>query len=938
MNPEGTSTAAPSTPEQKEVPSTPASQGGFLRGFARLVIGNAVVVLVVLAALLGGAAWAHSKLVGLRDGLVFIPSHNAELFRDFPAMSDPSHDAFVFWCNGCDLTKEPDFESRFNATIATLDRVSKEEYWCADLEWSSYQSPVHGLPSEVYMSQGNSVSFVEFHFSAKKCMMAVREALKELRTGKGKVLSAQGGPETAAAASMEAEFGTSMKHSMIAMPICAFILWMVVGNVFRATTPMLVVGASFLTGQSAVVASKEMFPSLDVNFDDSMALFVVLALAVDYALFFWTRFNQERDRCQDDASGYREALVVTLHRSSQVIIVSNVFVTMAYGVTMTMPHMNLWAYLALYIECMVGCAAAAFYSVTMIPALAILFPCLFDRGRCPLDAVQQRAWKGLPDPQGMWARWARCITRKPYMYVVPCVVYACMLPFVVLLFQYRASYDVEVSGLRHDILEPKALRQFEDNFNMGMLFPTTLVLEAKFLGNLPREKPSEDAASFIQLSAGNVGGGRPLTWQDLVQVKDVGPREEAADDEKAGYSVRLGATHRSSFKDEKLAQECVAQPGFTSLMSRDRFRMKKDVALSTEFGRAVCQLSAALLQGSKGTSWEVDTEDILSIWWMPNQAQKMIVDSKLQSELLGKGENRTHNAQGQMETGDEYADSIRKELAARDLMSRIPPVLQQSVSIDGNKVLLKVSNRFRPSSPDAYQLDHFIREKLLGEPITFEVQNRKYALSVRHQSCMQVSVDAGTALLRYAPKALAIFAPLVAVAVGSSFGSAFLSVKLALTVIVPILTTYGMAVAVYQMNALNFLGVQMWQGTGGLDYRLIMLTGAILFGFAMDYDLFLFVRVYEHRADGYDNLSAVKKALAETGPVITTAGAMMAVSFFFLMCAQTVFVRIMGFIFFVGVMLDVIVVRMMLAPVFLSLAENLNYWPTKMPKASKTWD
>ncbi|CAK0873975.1 unnamed protein product, partial [Prorocentrum cordatum] len=326
-SPEGTSVAAPLAPEQKDVPSPPAAgQGGFLRGFARVVVGNAVLVLVVVTALLGGAAWAHFKLVGLRDGLVFIPSHNAELFRDFPAMSDPSHDAFVFWCNGCDLTKEPEFDSRFNATIATLDRISKEEYWCADLEWSSYQSPVHGLPSDVYMSQGNSVSFVEFHFSTKKCMTAVREALKPLRTGEGRVLSAQGGPETAAAASMEAEFGTSMKHSMIAMPICAFILWMVVGNVFRATTPMLVVGASFLSGQSAVVAAKEVFPGLDVNFDDSMALFVVLALAVDYALFFWTRFNQERDRCQD----YGEAVLVTLHRSSQVIIVSNVFVTMAY--------------------------------------------------------------------------------------------------------------------------------------------------------------------------------------------------------------------------------------------------------------------------------------------------------------------------------------------------------------------------------------------------------------------------------------------------------------------------------------------------------------------------------------------------------------------------------------------------------------------------------
>merc|ERR1712216_769886 len=37
----------------------------------------------------------------------------------------------------------------------------------------------------------------------------------------------------------------------------------------------------------------------------------------------------------------------------------------------------------------------------------------------------------------------------------------------------------------------------------------------------------------------------------------------------------------------------------------------------------------------------------------------------------------------------------------------------------------------------------------------------------------------GTALLHAAPKALAIFAPLVAIAVGYSFGSAFLSAKLA---------------------------------------------------------------------------------------------------------------------------------------------------------------
>ena len=223
---------------------------------------------------------------------------------------------------------------------------------------------------------------------AEKCRMAVRESLDQLRAGTAKDRSAHGGPEMAAAASMEEEFGTWIRHPRIVLPICAFIRWMVVGTVVRATMPLLVVGDFPLSGQAAVVASKEVFPSLDINFDDSMALVVVLALAVGYALLFWTRFDQERGRCQDVVSGYREAMIVTLHRMNQVIIVSNVLVAMAYGIIMAMPHIILWAYLALYFECMVGCTAAAFYSVTLIPALATLLPGLFDRGRCPLDALQ----------------------------------------------------------------------------------------------------------------------------------------------------------------------------------------------------------------------------------------------------------------------------------------------------------------------------------------------------------------------------------------------------------------------------------------------------------------------------------------------------------------------------------------------------------------------
>merc|ERR550532_1024078 len=127
---------------------------------------------------------------------------------------------------------------------------------------------------------------------------------------------------------------------------------------------------------------------------------------------------------------------------------------------------------------------------------------------------------------------------------------------------------------------------------------------------------------------------------------------------------------------------------------------------------------------------------------------------------------------------------------------------------------------FRPSSPEAYNLDKVIREKLKKEERTFVSGGQQYALRLQHTSSMQIQVDASRGLGKAVPKVLGIFAPLAAIAIGASFSSAFLGFKLALTVIVPIITTYGMAIAVYQLGWLDFLGVEMLHSCGGLDFRL----------------------------------------------------------------------------------------------------------------------
>merc|ERR1719160_2159741 len=118
----------------------------------------------------------------------------------------------------------------------------------------------------------------------------------------------------------------------------------------------------------------------------------------------------------------------------------------------------------------------------------------------------------------------------------------------------------------------------------------------------------------------------------------------------------------------------------------------------------------------------------------------------------------------------------------------------------------------------------------------------------------------------------------------------------------------------------------------------MFLSFNILFAYAVDYDLFLFCRVWEYWMDGYDNKSAVLMALVETGPIITCVGVNMAISFFFFMIDEIPQVTSMGFIFFCGILLDTFIIRTCIAPAFLMNLEGLNYWPGVMPEPTKKYD
>mmetsp|Transcript_106391 Transcript_106391/g.300863 ORF Transcript_106391/g.300863 Transcript_106391/m.300863 type:complete len:892 (+) Transcript_106391:95-2770(+) len=861
---------------------------------ADAIVAHPFKVLTLLAAVLGTSVWWGQELKEEKGMMSVMPHASNSVLGDFPDSQEQIRDVMVFWCKTCDVTTLPEFTIERKAVQGLLDTMRARNKHCSDLGWSSIESgpdgavansPLEGALRFPHVSTDKTTSFVQYHSSRRECMRDVRRKLQHgFHKGSGPMLASLGGPESVAGASMDAELQSMMKHAFIAVPVSCFLLWLLIGNIFRVLTPVVCMVTAYLSGQAAVGIFKKFAKGLNVNYDDSFVLFIDLALCVDYALFFWTRFALERAKVD-----YEEALRQTLKTSGIVIMVSNFFVVVAWTCTLCFPNLNLWGFEALYIEALCGCGLAGAFSLAFMGASAAGFPMLFDNGDSICARVHQRFWDICPSPQSFWKPWAKRITSKPLMFVLPVLAYACMAPFIYTLSRYQPSFDIQRQGSRRDTLEHQALEQFERHFRVGMLSPITLVVEAKEASSQPlvlrRRRPWE--------AHPEASGAPAADASSMVQQRVL------------ARSWRYVPQHRQNSLLE------VERP----MLMRVAGAAIRQLALNPEFGNVVCKLAEGIMNKTRGRQYEIQMADMLSIWWLPPQAGHSGCSVGSAKMVINHGIS--------LESG---------------VLNKLPQVLQRSISKDGQKVQLKLFTRFSPSSPEAVVLDQVLRSQLENSTQLLDIGGKRYALKVQHTSAIARQVEANREMSQTAPRIFGVFTVLIAALITLTFRSAFLSIKLALTVILPIVSTYGVTVAVYQLNMLGFLGSEMLSATGGLDFRMIYVTPGVLFGLAMDYDLFLFARVYEYRLEGYDNTSAVRCALAETGPVITAAGILMAISFFAIMLSDTILFRTLGFVFFFGVTFDVFIVRTCIAPVFLCLAEHLNYWPRVMPKATKSWD
>merc|ERR1719221_459205 len=204
-------------------------------------------------------------------------------------------------------------------------------------------------------------------------------------------------------------------------------------------------------------------------------------------------------------------------------------------------------------------------------------------------------------------------------------------------------------------------------------------------------------------------------------------------------------------------------------------------------------------------------------------------------------------------------------------------------------------------------------------------------------SCLDTIVDSVEVCYRLFPSILVGTMLLVFVFIAIAFRAALAPLKMLFTVVLPVAAVFGVSVWVYQDRVLDWLDVPALTSAPGTGFfwGTPVFTCTIILGLALDYDIFLFARVVELRQKGFDNLAAVRGGLCFTGPIITSAGLVMAIALGGLLLSEVPAEDQIGFVLAFGVLMDTFVIRICLVPSVLSQVAGLNYWPQRLPAVTK---
>jgi putative drug exporter of the RND superfamily len=235
-----------------------------------------------------------------------------------------------------------------------------------------------------------------------------------------------------------------------------------------------------------------------------------------------------------------------------------------------------------------------------------------------------------------------------------------------------------------------------------------------------------------------------------------------------------------------------------------------------------------------------------------------------------------------------------------------PPIPNES----GDTAILTVIPTDGPSSAGTEDLVGDIRD--LRADLT---ESSGSQLAVTGNTAL--GIDISEKLAAALPVFLAVVVGLAFLLLMLAFRSILVPIKATLGFLLSLAATFGALVAVFQWGWLaDLLGVEQ---TGPvLSFLPILLIG-LLFGLAMDYEVFLVSRMREEHVHGADPQESVIGGFRHGARVVTAAALIMGSVFGGFILGHDATIKSIGFALAFGVLVDAFVVRMAIVPAVMTL-------------------
>jgi putative drug exporter of the RND superfamily len=156
------------------------------------------------------------------------------------------------------------------------------------------------------------------------------------------------------------------------------------------------------------------------------------------------------------------------------------------------------------------------------------------------------------------------------------------------------------------------------------------------------------------------------------------------------------------------------------------------------------------------------------------------------------------------------------------------------------------------------------------------------------------------------------------------FRSVLVPIKATLGFLLSLAATFGALVALFQWGwGADLLGVEQ---TGPIVSSLPIVVIGIVFGLAMDYQVFLVTRMREDRVHGAPPRQAVITGFGHGARVVTAAAMIMISVFAGFIIAPDPLIKSIGFALSAAVFFDAFVVRMTIVPAVMTLLGEAAWW------------